>query len=152
LNGKGAKQHRIDEQNPPASPHPANLSIVDALNDLAVVILIMALQNMTDIREVFRDYAKILFDQTSFPRIATHDDELIGWVKQYTRENNIPEELFELQMLYGLREETMERFAKEGYNARVYVHCGTMWFLYFKRRLMERKENIWFVLSTMVKK
>ncbi len=112
----------------------------------------IALQNMAEIREAFRDYAKILFEQTPFPRIATHDDELIGWVKKYTLENNIPKDRFEFQMLYGLREETMERLAKEGYNARVYVPYGTMWLPYFKRRLMERKENIWFVLSTMVKK
>ncbi len=112
----------------------------------------IALQNMTDIREAFRDYAKILLDQTTFPRMATHDDELIEWVKQYTSENNIPKKQFEFQMLYGLREETMEQFARQGYNARVYVPYGTMWFPYFKRRLMERKENIWFVLSTMVKK
>ncbi|MCC5905620.1 MAG: proline dehydrogenase family protein [Balneolaceae bacterium] len=112
----------------------------------------IALQNMTDIRKAFKDYAKILFEQTPFPRIATHDDELIDWVKKHTLENNIPKERFEFQMLYGLREETMEQFATQGYNARVYVPYGTMWFPYFKRRLMERKENIWFVLSTMVKK
>ena len=112
----------------------------------------IALQSMADIRNAFRDHAKTLFEQTPFPRIATHDDELIGWVKKYTSENNIPKERFEFQMLYGLREETMEQFARDGYNARVYVPYGTMWFPYFKRRLMERKENIWFVLSTMVKK
>jgi proline dehydrogenase len=55
-------------------------------------------------------------------------------------------------MLYGLRQETMEDFASNGYNARVYVPFGTMWFPYFKRRLMERKENIWFVLSTLFQK
>jgi len=55
-------------------------------------------------------------------------------------------------MLYGLREETMEQLTNDGYNTRVYVPYGTMWFPYFKRRLMERKENIFFVLSTLFKK
>jgi proline dehydrogenase len=55
-------------------------------------------------------------------------------------------------MLYGLRQETMEEFAANGYKARIYVPFGTMWFPYFKRRLMERKENIWFVLSTLFQK
>jgi len=112
----------------------------------------IALQNMPAIREAFKDYAKVLLQKTTYPRIATHDDELVEWVQQYATENNIGKARFEFQMLYGLREETMEKLMKDGYNARVYVPYGTMWYPYFKRRLMERKENVWFVLSTMFKK
>ena len=112
----------------------------------------VALQNMPAIREAFKEYAKVLFEKTPYPRIATHDDELVEWVKSYTAENNIGKARFEFQMLYGLREETMEQLTNEGYNTRVYVPYGTMWFPYFKRRLLERKENVWFVLSTMFKK
>jgi proline dehydrogenase len=112
----------------------------------------VALQKMPAIREAFKEYAKVLFDKTMYPRIATHDDELVEWVKSYTTENNIGKARFEFQMLYGLREETMEQLVNEGYNARVYVPYGTMWFPYFKRRLLERKENVFFVLSTMFKK
>ncbi|WP_441001405.1 proline dehydrogenase family protein [Fodinibius sp. SL11] len=112
----------------------------------------IALQKMDDIREAFKEYAKVLLDKTPYPRIATHDDELINWTKEYTRQNDIGKSRFEFQMLYGLRQETMEEFAATGYNARIYVPFGTMWFPYFKRRLMERKENIWFVLSTLFQK
>jgi proline dehydrogenase len=112
----------------------------------------VALQNMPAIREAFKEYAKILFEKTTYPRIATHDDELVEWVKEYTDQEKIGKARFEFQMLYGLREDTMEQLVKDGYNARVYVPYGTMWFPYFKRRLMERKENVWFVLSTMFKK
>lgn len=109
----------------------------------------IALQNMDDIREAFKDYAKVLLQKTSYPRIATHDDELIEWTQRYTEEQKIDKSRFEFQMLYGLRQTTMENFVANGYNARIYVPYGTMWFPYFKRRLMERKENIWFVLSTL---
>ena len=112
----------------------------------------IALQKMDDIREAFKEYAKVLLDKTPYPRIATHDDELINWTKKYTRENDIGKSRFEFQMLYGLRQGTMEEFAANDYNARIYVPFGTMWFPYFKRRLMERKENIWFVLSTLFQK
>lgn len=112
----------------------------------------LALQNMDDIRAAFKDYMEVLLQKTSYPRIATHDNELIEWVKEYVAKNDIPKEEFEFQMLYGLRQETMEEFAVEGFNARIYVPFGTMWFPYFKRRLMERKENIWFVLSTLFQK
>lgn len=112
----------------------------------------IALQNMSAIREAFKEYVKILLEKTPYPRIATHDDGLVEWVKEYTGEQKIGKARFEFQMLYGLREDTMEQLVKNGYNARVYVPYGTMWFPYFKRRLMERKENIWFVLSTLFKK
>ena len=112
----------------------------------------IAIQDMPQIREAYKEYAGILMEKTSYPRIATHDDELINWVKKYAEENDIDRSGFEFQMLYGLRQETMEEMTNDGYNARIYVPYGTMWFPYFKRRLMERKENIWFVLSTMFKK
>lgn len=112
----------------------------------------IALQNMPAIREAFKEYAKILLEKTTYPRIATHDDELVEWVKNYALEQNLGKSRFEFQMLYGLREETMVQLTEEGYNTRVYVPYGTMWFPYFKRRLLERKENVFFIASTMFKK
>lgn len=112
----------------------------------------IALQKMDDIREAYKSYAKTLLGKTPCPRIATHDDKLINWTRRYVSKNDIDKENFEFQMLYGLRQETMEEEAAEGYKTRIYVPFGTEWFPYFKRRLMERKENIWFVLSTLFKK
>lgn len=113
---------------------------------------LIALQDMADIREAFKNYTKILLKKTSFPRIATHDDELINWTKNYAEENQIGKDRFEFQMLYGLREETMVELSKNDYNTRIYVPYGTMWFPYYKRRIMERKENLFFILKTMFKK
>jgi len=112
---------------------------------------LIALQKMSDIREAFKKYAETLISKTSFPRIATHDDELVNWTKKFAEKNQIPKDRFEFQMLYGLREETMAELVTEGYKARIYVPYGTMWFPYFKRRLMERKENIFFIFTTMFK-
>jgi len=112
----------------------------------------IALQRMPAIREAFKEYAKILLDKTTYPRIATHDDELINWVKNHVEQHDLGKARFEFQMLYGLRQDTMEQLTAEGYDTRIYVPFGKMWFPYFKRRLMERKENIWFVLTTLFKK
>lgn len=111
----------------------------------------LALQNMADIRRAYKEYAKLLLHKSPFPRIATHDDEILRWVKEYADAENIGKSRFEFQMLYGLREETMEQLTRDGYRTRVYVPYGTMWFPYFKRRLMERKENIFFIFTTMFK-
>jgi|SRR5699024_2134595 len=112
----------------------------------------IALQNMDAIRKAYKEYTRMLLEKTPYPRIATHDDELVEWLKSYARKQEISPTRYEFQMLYGLRQETMEELTSEGYSTRIYVPYGTMWFPYFKRRLMERKENIWFVLSTMFKK
>lgn len=111
----------------------------------------IALQNMPDIRKAYLEYAKVLLAKTAYPRIASHDDEIIEAVKAYTTKKEIPASRFEFQMLYGLRQNTCEKLAQDGYNVRIYVPYGTMWFPYFSRRLRERKENIWFVLSTLFK-
>lgn len=112
----------------------------------------VALQKMTDIRSAYMDFAKVLLDKTPFPRIASHDDQIIDWVKSYTDMEGIGKNRFEFQMLYGLRQDTCEQMVVDGYNVRVYVPYGTMWFPYFTRRLKERKENVFFVMSTLFKK
>lgn len=112
----------------------------------------VALQSMAEIRAAFKEYAKVLLEHTVCPRFGTHDDELVNWLRDYTAKENIAKDSLEFQMLYGLREETMVDLTKLGYLTRVYVPFGTDWFPYFSRRLMERKENIWFILSTMFKK
>ncbi|MEX0684583.1 MAG: proline dehydrogenase family protein [Balneolales bacterium] len=112
----------------------------------------IALQHMSAIREAFKEYAAVLLQNTTFPRIATHDDELINWVKHYATENKIGQARYEFQMLYGLRQRTCEDLVKQGYNVRVYVPYGTQWLPYFTRRLQERKENIGFIIRTLFKK
>lgn len=112
----------------------------------------VAIQSMPEIREAFKRHAKQLLGVTPYPRMATHDDELVKFVLDYTKEQGISKDRFEMQMLYGLRQSTCEELASNGYNVRVYVPYGTMWFPYFTRRLRERKENVWFVVSTLFRK
>ena len=112
----------------------------------------IALQNMRDIREAYKKYAKVLIEKTPCPRFGTHDDELVTWLREYAAEQNLAKDRFEFQMLYGLREETMVNLNKMGYLTRIYVPYGTDWLPYFSRRLMERKENVLFVLTAMFKK
>jgi proline dehydrogenase len=109
----------------------------------------LAYKSMADIRAVFKEYSAELIKGTDFTRIATHDDHLIEWTKRFAAENDIPKEKFEFQMLYGLRISTCEELVRQGYRVRVYVPYGTMWLPYYTRRLRERKENIWFILSNM---
>lgn len=111
----------------------------------------IAFQKMKDVREAFKNLSIKLFKEGVYPAIATHDDKLIDWTKEYVRENNIPNEKFEFQFLYGIRAKTQQKLADEGYNVRLYVPFGTHWMPYYFRRLRERKENIWFVIKNFFK-
>jgi len=112
----------------------------------------IAYQSMDDIRSSYLRNAKVLLAKTTYPRFASHDDQLINALKSYTTEQGIAKDRFEFQMLYGLRQSTCEQMVNDGYNVRVYVPYGTMWVPYFSRRLRERKENVFFVLGAMFQK
>jgi len=111
----------------------------------------LAIQEMTEIRRNYQRLAEILFLHGNYPAMATHDDVLISWVKEYTKIHQIGQANFEFQMLYGVRTETQHNLAREGYNMRVYVPFGSHWLPYFYRRLRERKENVYFVLRNLFK-
>lgn len=109
----------------------------------------IAYQDMDVIRARYTDYAERLLQHTSYSGIATHDDRLIGAVKQYASDHSISPDEFEFQMLYGLRPDTQEQMVRDGYNMMVYVPYGTEWLPYFYRRLRERKENVFFILRNL---
>lgn len=109
----------------------------------------IAYQDMDVIRARYLDYMERLLQHTQYSGIATHDDSLINATKAFARTNDISPEDFEFQMLYGLRDETQEQMARDGYNMMVYVPYGTEWLPYFYRRLRERKENVFFILRNL---
>ncbi len=110
----------------------------------------IAFQRMDDIRRDFRQLVEILLKAGSKVGIATHDDKLIEWAIQWTTREKIPRDRFEFQVLYGLRRKRARQLAAEGYTVRLYVPYGTHWLPYFVRRLRERKENVFFVLKSLV--
>ena len=111
----------------------------------------IAYQDMTHIRERYLDYTERLLRHTDDSGIATHDDRLIEATKTFADRHDIGADEFEFQMLYGLRRTTQREMAQDGYNMLVYVPYGTEWFPYFSRRLREKKENVWFVLRSLIK-
>ncbi|WP_421616996.1 proline dehydrogenase family protein [Brevibacillus sp. TJ4] len=87
-----------------------------------------------------------------YAAVATHDEQIIAYVKQLVEEHNIPRSQFEFQMLYGIRTQSQIDLAREGYKMRVYVPYGKDWYGYFMRRLAERPANVAFVLKGMFSK
>ncbi len=91
-------------------------------------------------------------DNGWYVAVASHDDKIIAWTKDYVKKNNISKDKFEFQMLYGIKTEIQKKLAQEGYRVRIYVPYGTDWYGYFMRRLAERPANIWFIMKNFFKK
>jgi proline dehydrogenase len=81
--------------------------------------------------------------------VATHDDKIITWTRQYTFAHGVPASAFEFQMLYGIRRDLQESLASLGYPVRVYVPYGAQWYPYFSRRLAERPANLLFIMRNL---
>lgn len=110
----------------------------------------IAWHDMDAIRASFKRCARLLLDAGHYPAIATHDESLIQDTIAYAREKGIAPKAYEFQMLYGLRPRRWDELVRDGYNVRIYVPYGTHWFPYFYRRLRERKENVFFVLRSLL--
>ncbi len=110
----------------------------------------VARQDMSDRRRAFKEAAHLLLDRGHYPAIATHDEELVRDTIDHARDRGIEPPRFEFQMLYGLRPKRWNRLVADGYNMRIYVPYGTHWVPYFYRRLRERKENVLFVLKSLL--
>ncbi len=86
-----------------------------------------------------------------YPGIATHDEVIVDATKRFARENDIRNDAFEFQMLYGVRRDIQDKLVREGYRMRVYVPFGTQWYPYLMRRLAERPANVAFITGNIVK-
>jgi proline dehydrogenase len=85
----------------------------------------------------------------AFLALATHDEKIIDWAKDYIAAHHVANGRFEFQMLYGIRSDLQRGLAAEGYGMRVYVPYGSHWYPYFMRRLAERPANVVFLASNL---
>ena len=94
-------------------------------------------------------FSKDALSKGTYPEVASHDEAIIKWTLNHVKQNHIPADKFEFQMLYGIRRDLQEKIVKEGYRMRVYLPYGTHWYPYFMRRLAERPANVWFMVKNM---
>jgi proline dehydrogenase len=109
----------------------------------------IAYKRMHEIRARYLELARELLLRGTYPGIATHDRRLIAAIKQFVSMSGISSDRFEFQMLYGCRPGVQRKIVAEGYRLRIYVPFGTHWAGYFYRRVLERRENALFALSSI---
>ena len=112
----------------------------------------IAFPDKNDVNAAFDRLAERLLENGERPAIATHDDARIDHAIAFAAARGITPDRFEFQMLYGIRRETQIALVERGYQMRVYVPFGEKWLPYFYRRLRERKENVSFVLRSVLRR
>lgn len=83
---------------------------------------------------------------------GTHDPRMVSRVTGDARQMEVPQDRYEIQMLYGIRNRALERLAERGYATRVLVSYGEAWFPWYMRRLAERPANVLLVLRSLFRR
>ncbi|MCG1009399.1 proline dehydrogenase family protein [Salinicoccus sp. ID82-1] len=112
----------------------------------------VALQEKADIDKALELLIRLhLTNGSGFTSIATHDHNIIENIIEFIKENDIPNDQFEFQMLFGFRKDLQRELVDRGYNVCVYIPFGSDWYAYFMRRLAERPQNINLVVKSITK-
>lgn len=111
----------------------------------------VAYQEKADVDANYVRCMQSLMLKGNYPGLATHDERIINEAKKFAKEQRIPADRYEFQMLYGVRRDLQERLVDEGYRMRVYVPFGTQWYPYLMRRLAERPANVAFITGNVVR-
>lgn len=97
----------------------------------------IAYKDKQAIRDNFLKCLELMLKNGNYVGIATHDKYLIDKSYEMIKEFNIPKDMFEFQMLLGVREDLRDKINKDGYKIRIYVPFGDDWYKYSIRRLQE---------------
>jgi proline dehydrogenase len=112
----------------------------------------IAFQEKSEVDASYGKLMKMLMKSGVYHGLATHDEKIINQAKEFARNEKIPRDAFEFQMLYGIRRDLQRRLVRDGWHMRVYIPFGTEWYPYFMRRLAERPANALFVARNLLRK
>ncbi|MDX9772528.1 MAG: proline dehydrogenase family protein [Bacteroidales bacterium] len=97
----------------------------------------IAFKRYAEINSHYLEDLGFMFRNRIFVGIATHDKPLIEGAYELIRKYNVPKDMYEFQMLYGVTPKLRQSIVDAGHGMRVYVPFGEKWFGYSTRRLKE---------------
>ncbi len=111
----------------------------------------VAFTRKADVDANYLKLMKLLLVEGREPAIASHDERIVHQAVKFVKEQRIPADRFEFQMLYGIRRDLQRELVSQGFNLRLYVPYGDAWYPYFMRRLAERPANLLFLAKNLVR-
>ena len=109
----------------------------------------IAFKDYEEVRLNFMKDLKFMFENQMYAGIATHDKFLVEESMKLIREMNVPKDMYEFQMLYGVTPELRQHIVDEGHLMRVYVPYGKQWFNYSTRRLKENPKMAQHIIKAL---
>ena len=97
----------------------------------------IAYKKYEEINRHYLENLEFMFKNKIYVGIATHDKPLIEGAYELIRKYNVPKNMYEFQMLYGVTPKLRQSIVDGGHVMRVYVPFGERWFGYSTRRLKE---------------
>jgi proline dehydrogenase len=111
----------------------------------------VAYPRKSDVDANYIKLMKLLLATGTYPAIASHDENIIREALRHLKEQKIPPDRFEFQMLYGIRRDLQRELISQDFRLRLYVPYGDAWYPYFMRRLAERPANVLFLAKNLVR-
>ncbi len=97
----------------------------------------IAFKKYEEVNENFLIDLEYIFQNKLYVGIATHDKQLIEGAYELIKKYNVPKNMYEFQMLYGVTPRLRQNIVDDGQMMRIYVPFGKDWFGYSTRRLKE---------------
>jgi proline dehydrogenase len=112
----------------------------------------VAFPQKADVDRAYIELAERMLTEGAFTAIATHDEQIIDHVIDFTRRHGIGNDRFEFQMLYGVRPQYQVDLARAGHRVLIATPYGPHWYHYLMRRLAERPANLAWFASNLIKR
>ena len=109
----------------------------------------IAFKKYEEINQHFLEDLEFMFRNKIYVGIATHDKPLIEGAYKLIKKYNVPKNMYEFQMLYGVTPKLRESIVSAGHTMRVYVPFGKQWFGYSTRRLKENPKMARHIIKAM---
>ncbi len=98
---------------------------------------LIAYKDRQEVRDNFLSLLRLMFENSCYVGIATHDDYLIDGAYKMIEEYKKDKSEYEFQMLLGVRDKVRDRIAADGHRMRIYIPFGVHWYKYSMRRFKE---------------
>ena len=97
----------------------------------------IAFNDYQAVRDHYLEDLEYMLKNKMFAGIATHDKYLVENAYRLIEKYNVPRNMYEFQMLFGVTPELRQSVIDKGHGMRIYVPFGKHWFNYSTRRLKE---------------
>ncbi len=109
----------------------------------------IAYQSREDVQRNYERLLEQMLTGGSYVGIATHDSVLVDAALALIKKHGLRKDLYEFQMLLGVRPELRKKLVRDGRKVRLYIPYGEHWYGYSTRRFKENPAIAGYVFKAL---